>query len=731
MPAKRVFLALPATAYVGLTTATLGLLRALDRHGVRVAFLKPIAQPSEGDPSLDRSVAFVRSSTLLQPPGPIPVEEARARLSKGQAEDLMEEVVQLADQARSDARADVIVAEGLIQTAAFPFAPKLNQMVARALSAEIVLVTKPEGEGLETLGRQLAAAASEFGGFQSGRVAGALLNLADLGTAANIGFEGDSFQALAAFVRQGCPPFASGQLDLVGIAPRDPRLLAPRMADVARVVGAVPLVEGEIRGRRVLDIQLLARSVPNLLHVFKPGNLLVTPCDREDVILAVALAAINGVRLAGLILTGESEPDPNIMQLCRRAWSTGLPVLWAKNNSFETAQALGGMNPEIPIDDAERIAMAMDVVATSVDPEWIRRRLASEVKARLSPPAFRHFLARSARADPKRIALPEGEEPRTIQAAVACAHRGIAWPVLLGSAPAIRDQAAALGLSLPETVSIVEPDPIRDRYVPGFVERRRHKNITPGQARDQLEDNVVLATMMLAQDEVDGLVSGAVHSSANTVRPALQLIKTHPGARVVSSIFFMCLPDQVLVYGDCAINTDPDAETLADIALQSAASAKAFGIEPVVAMISYSTHGSGSGADVDKVAAATARARQLQPGLVIDGPLQYDAAAIADVARAKAPDSPVAGRANVFIFPDLNTGNTTYKAVQRAANVVSIGPMLQGLDKPVNDLSRGALVDDIVYTIALTVIQAQDAARRRAEATKPGKASAKAQARRP
>ncbi|WP_068458704.1 phosphate acetyltransferase, partial [Oleiphilus sp. HI0080] len=225
--------------------------------------------------------------------------------------------------------------------------------------------------------------------------------------------------------------------------------------------------------------------------------------------------------------------------------------------------------------------------------------------------------------------------------------------------------------------------------------------------RSLLEDNVVLATMMVALDEVDGLVSGAVHTTANTVRPALQLIKTSPGAKVVSSIFFMCLPEQVLVYGDCAINPEPNAEELADIAIQSADSARAFGIEPKVAMISYSTGSSGSGADVEKVRAATIIAQKARPDLIIDGPLQYDAAAIESVAAKKAPDSPVAGQATVFIFPDLNTGNTTYKAVQRSANVVSMGPMLQGLNKPVNDLSRGALVDDIIYTIALTAIQAQ------------------------
>jgi phosphate acetyltransferase len=263
------------------------------------------------------------------------------------------------------------------------------------------------------------------------------------------------------------------------------------------------------------------------------------------------------------------------------------------------------------------------------------------------------------------------------------------------------------GWDYPErNFEIVDPRSIRNKYVNAFVELRKHKGMNEVRAHQLLEDNVVLGTMMLQQNDVDGLVSGAIHTTANTILPALQLIKTRPGSSLVSSIFFMCLPDQVMVYGDCAVNPDPDAQQLADIAIQSADSAASFGIPPRVAMISYSTGSSGTGADVEKVREATRIAQAMRPDLLIDGPLQYDAATTASVAASKAPNSPVAGKATVIIFPDLNTGNTTYKAVQRSASVVSVGPMLQGLNKPVNDLSRGALVDDIVYTVALTAIQA-------------------------
>ncbi|MCR3868537.1 phosphate acetyltransferase, partial [Pseudomonas aeruginosa] len=278
--------------------------------------------------------------------------------------------------------------------------------------------------------------------------------------------------------------------------------------------------------------------------------------------------------------------------------------------------------------------------------------------------------------------------------------------VLLAKPDEVQAVAQAQGIVLPEGLEIIDPDLVRQRYVEPMVELRKGKGLNAPMAEQQLEDSVVLATMMLALDEVDGLVSGAIHTTASTIRPALQLIKTAPGYNLVSSVFFMLLPDQVLVYGDCAVNPDPSASDLAEIAVQSAASAQAFGIPARVAMISYSTGDSGSGVDVDKVREATRLAREQRPDLLIDGPLQYDAAAIASVGRQKAPNSPVAGQATVFIFPDLNTGNTTYKAVQRSADCVSVGPMLQGLRKPVNDLSRGALVEDIVYTIALTAIQA-------------------------
>jgi phosphate acetyltransferase len=416
------------------------------------------------------------------------------------------------------------------------------------------------------------------------------------------------------------------------------------------------------------------------------------------------------VEIGAILLTGGYEIDDRINSLCERAFQTGLPVFMVETNTWQTSLSLQSFNLEVPADDHQRVEKLQQYVASHINADWINSLSAhSERSRRLSPPAFRYQLTELARKAGKRIVLPEGDEPRTVKAAALCAERGIAECVLLGNPDEIKRVAAAQGVTLGKGIEIVDPVVVREEYVARLVELRKSKGMTEVVAREQLEDNVVLGTLMLEQGNVDGLVSGAVHTTANTIRPPLQLIKTAPGSSLVSSVFFMLLPDQVLVYGDCAINPDPTAEQLSEIAIQSADSAAAFGIEPRVAMISYSTGNSGAGSDVEKVREATRLAQEKRPDLIIDGPLQYDAAIMADVAQSKAPNSPVAGKATVFIFPDLNTGNTTYKAVQRSADLVSIGPMLQGMRKPVNDLSRGALVDDIVYTVALTAIQSAQA----------------------
>ncbi|MFA9441268.1 phosphate acetyltransferase [Uliginosibacterium sp. sgz301328] len=673
------FFIAPTRQNVGLTSVALGVVRLLQRQGLKVGFAKPVAQDSTG---IERSAHFARQICQIDSPTPISTEQVVARIAAGQNDELLEDIVSICMQAGHGA--DVLVVEGLHTEPGQSFASRLNVDIARSLQAEVVLVANAAESGAATEAHLMARQ------FRSeGHLVSAILNKAmpDFDVAA-AGKELDD-------------------LPLWGTVRFDPALGAPRTLDVARHLNAEVLIEGEIATRRMFETVVAARSVPEVIERLKPGALVISSGDRDDVMLATALAASNGVQLAGLLLTHSSKVDPRVQELAKLALSSGLPLLRTDTDSFGTATRVHSVPSAVPADDSERMAAVLDAVAEQLSVEALMAGVKVPASSRMSPPAFRYQLIQKARAANKRIVLPEGDEPRTVRAAVICQEKGIAHCVLLGKRAAIEAVAAAQGVTLPPSLEIVDPDDIRMKYVPPMVDLRKSKGLTAGQALEQLQDTVVLGTMMLAVGDVDGLVSGAVHTTASTVRPALQLIKTAPGSSIVSSVFFMLMPDQVLVYGDCAINPDPTAEQLAEIAKQSADSARAFGVDPKVAMISYSTGSSGTGADVDKVREATRLAKENHPELVLDGPLQYDAASVREVGQQKAPGSLVAGQATVFVFPDLNTGNTTYKAVQRSANVVSVGPMLQGLRKPVNDLSRGALVDDIVFTIALTAIQAQ------------------------
>ena len=712
-PQKQCIYLVPTGTGVGLTSVSMGLVRALDRSGMKAAFFKPVAQLFRGDTGPERSTHVIRNTTELNPPTPIPYREVVRELAADNSDRLMERILELHHAAGADA--DIVIAEGLISMDEFEHAPMLNQAIARALDASVVLVGAPVGQNLDQLDQELRNAASEFGGIDSERTLGAIVNFVNAprdpeGNLLRDGedrIDGDpiTFERL----RNTCPVFSNPRFRLLACVPWMKRMAVPRTADIAEFLHARIFHEGEMKQRRVQRVFLCARTVSNITHVYQAGALLLIPCDRMDLFLGACMATRNGVPLAGVIFTSAGEPSPEIMRLCKSAVDSGLPILGVPTDSYTTATRIPRMNIEVPIDDIERIEEGMNHVASQISRSWIASLGATRHEPRLSPAAFRYRLVQMARAANKRIILPEGEEIRTLQAANICQKRGIARCILLGKAEVIHETAEKQGLELDPELRIIDPDTIRDQYIDVLVELRKNKGLDRAMAASMLEDNIPLATVMLQQGHVDGLVAGAVHTTAQTVRPALQLIKSKPGNNFVSSLFFMLLPDQVCIYADCAIHENPDANALAEIALQSADSALAFDIEPRVAMISYSTGESGSGSDVEKVREATRIAKKRRPELLIDGPLQYDAASTISVAKSKAPDSPVAGRATVYVFPDLNTGNTTYKAVQRSAKVVSIGPMLQGLNKPVNDLSRGALVEDIIYTIALTAIQAGQA----------------------
>jgi len=699
---KTTFFLSPSSTDAGLTTVSLGLGRALQRRGVTAAFVKPIAQQHPNAKGGERSRAYAEAALGTRPAEPISYAEAADALHNGRVQDVMERVIAVFE--ASTQNADVAVVEGLIVNEGDLASARLNQAIARALDARVLLVDAFIDGDTASLQSRLRVAASGYASGSGKRVVGCILNKAE---PEKFGPTREAWMQGLGRLRKEVPDFRDGVLQLVGCIPESAALLSYRTLDVARHLNAGVMMKGEMENRRVLAVKMLARTVANLYDTFTPGALLLTPADRDDVLMATSLAAIKGIPIAGLVLTGcdTIEPSAMIRDLCAPAADTGLPVLLASGSSYRVINEIGNLTNEIPVDDLERLEATLEFIARHIDCSWlVEKGIESEFEVRLSPPAFRFRLAERARAANRRILLPEGDEPRTIAAAISCAQRGIARCVLIGDPEEI--MAKADGVELPDGIEIINPEAIRHRYVAPLVEMRRHKGLSEAMAAELLEDNVYLATVMLAMDEADGMVSGAVHSTASTIRPALQLIRTSPEAKVVSSVFFMCLPDQVLVYGDCAVNPNPDAEVLADIAVRSAESAEQFGITPRVAMISYSTGESAGGDEVEKVRKATQLAREMRPDLLIDGPLQYDAAAIPEIARKKAPDSAVAGNATVFIFPDLNTGNTTYKAVQRSARVVSVGPVLQGLRKPVNDLSRGSLVDDIIYTIAITAIQA-------------------------
>ena len=688
------FLLAPTGFGVGLSSVSLGVVQALLRSGLKVGFFKPIAQPHPDDTGPERSSALMQATHGIRQPKALSLNYVERMIGNGQLDELMEEIVSMHQQIQAEY--DIIIVEGMTPSRQANYAERINAHLAKTMDAEVILVSAPSSDDLNELSDRIEMQAQLFGGTKDPKVLGVIINKV----------EEAPINGFIERLKSHLPALRKGDLHLIGCIAKNEELNNARTSDFAELIKAKVHNAGDIEQRRVQKVILCSRTVANIVPLLQPGVLVVCPGDRDDIILATSLAELNGVLLAGLLLTGDLTPNPSIMDIGERALKGGLPVMSVPTGSYDTAYNLTRLYKGIPISDTERAKAVTEYIAGQLDQDWLAARCSTVRQLLLSPPAFRHQLVKRAQQANKRIVLPEGNEPRTIQAAAICQKRGIARCVLLAKPEEVHAIAKAQGIELPADLEIIDPESIRQRFIAPMVELRKDKGLTPQLAAVQLEDTVVLATMMLAEDEVDGLVSGAVHTTASTIRPALQLLKTAPGYNLVSSVFFMLLPDQVLVYGDCAVNPDPNAQQLAEIALQSAESAQAFGIDPRVAMISYSTGDSGTGAEVEKVREATRIARETNPALAIDGPLQYDAASIESVGRSKAPDSLVAGRATVFIFPDLNTGNTTYKAVQRSANVISVGPMLQGLRKPVNDLSRGALVDDIVFTIALTAIQA-------------------------
>ena len=494
------------------------------------------------------------------------------------------------------------------------------------------------------------------------------------------------------------------------VLPEEPLLVAPSVAELGKAVEGT-LLRGDpaLLAREAMDVLVAGMTAEHVVERLTEGVAVVTPGDRSDVVLAVlsAHAAEGFPSLSCVILNGGLELHPSIESLVS-GLGLRVPIITTRFGTFETASRVASARGRVTASSQRKIDTAIALMDDHVDIADLLARLAITIPSVVTPQMFTYQLLDRARSDRKRIVLPEGEDDRILKAAGRLLQRGVADLTILGEEPQVRARAAELGVDL-SAAAVLNPrtSELCDKFAEQYAELRKHKSITVEQAREVIHDVSYFGTMLVHNDMVDGMVSGAVHTTAHTVRPAFEIIKTQPGITTVSSIFLMCLSDRVLAYGDCAIVPDPTSEQLADIAISSARTAAQFGIDPRVAMLSYSTGTSGTGADVDKVRVATELVREREPDLLVDGPIQYDAAVDPTTAASKMPDSKVAGRATVLIFPDLNTGNNTYKAVQRSAGAIAIGPVLQGLKKPVNDLSRGALIEDIVNTVAITAIQAQ------------------------
>ncbi len=567
----------------------------------------------------------------------------------------------------------------------------MNAKVAANIGSPVVLVVHGRGRDPETIAAAVKLALAELVNWHAQPVA-AIANRVN---------PNDLQEVRALLSRTGLA---------AGAIPEIPLLVAPTVENLQQACGA-ELVRGnpELLQKESMGFVVAAMALPNVLTRLRDGFTVIAAGDRGELLPALILAHQSATfpNLASIVLTGGFTPPDSVQQLMDGI-QQDLPILVTSGGTFETATRLASVRGRLSALSPVKLETALRVFHDTVDTEALLAAIDVAESDVVTPLMFQYRVFERARADRRRVVLPEGEDERILQATAILSRLAVADLILLGDEAVIRAKAAAIGLDI-SAATIVSPDDpqLVDTFAEEYTRLRAHKGMTMQIATETVSDVSYFGTMMVHLGMADGMVSGAVHTTAHTIRPSFEIIKTAPGTTIVSSVFLMCLSDQVLVYGDCAVNPDPTAPQLADIAISSAATAAQFGIDPRVAMLSYSTGTSGSGADVEKVRAATDLVHQMRPDLMVAGPIQYDAAVDPSVAATKLPDSLVAGRATVLIFPDLNTGNNTYKAVQRSANAVAIGPVLQGLNKPVNDLSRGALVADIVNTVAITAVQAQ------------------------
>jgi len=670
----------------GKSAIALGILHRLAATVARVGVFRPITRAGD-----DRD--YILDLLLAQTTAGLPYERCVGVTYKqlhadrdGAIDDIVERYHAMA------AGCDAVVIVGSDYTdVASPAELGVNARIAVNLGAPVLLAVRAKGRSAEQVAHVAEVCLAE-------------LSLQHAHTAAVVANRCEPSQLTA--VAEALRPLGPRTY----VVPDEPLLVAASVADLQTAVNGT-LVSGDtaLMSRETMGVVVAGMTADHVLERLRDGVAVVTPGDRSDVVLAVASAhAAEGFpSLSCIILNGGFELHRSVGALVA-GLRLRLPIIATTLGTFETASAVASARGRVTTSSQRKIDTALQLMEDHVDLDDLLAQLAIPIPKVTTPQMFTYQLRERARSDRKRIVLPEGDDDRILKSAGRLLQRDIADLTILGDESQIRARAAELGVNLDDaTVFDPRTSELGDQFAEQYAQLRAKKGITVEQAREIMHDVSYFGTMLVYNSHVDGMVSGAAHTTAHTVRPAFEIIGTAPGISTVSSVFLMCLPDQVLAYGDCAIVRDPTVEQLADIAISSAHTAAQFGIEPRVAMLSYSTGASGTGADVDKVREATELVRSRAPQLLVEGPIQYDAAVEPSVAATKMRDSPVAGRATVLIFPDLNAGNNAYKAVQRSAGAIAIGPVLQGLNKPVNDLSRGALVEDIVNTVAITAIQAQ------------------------
>ncbi|MEV4658473.1 phosphate acetyltransferase [Micromonospora sp. NPDC049301] len=669
----------------GKSTIALGLAELLSRQVGRIGVFRPLVADTGPDPILALLSDRYRIEQPLAELAGTSYAKATALVADGRREELISAIVERYRAVERQCPAVVVVGSDF-DDPGDPAHPRELAFNAR-LATEFGSVVVPVVDGFGQEPATVAAA-----------MRGAYHDLADLGAT-----------VLAVIANRVPGPMTLPELPVPAYAiPEVPSVSAPTVAEVATALGATLLAGDDAAlGRDVLDFVVGAAHVPTLLDHLTEGALVITPGDRADLLVAASAAHVAGqVSVAGLVLTLGEQPDPRVMRLVE-GLNTGLAVLSVRTDSYDTVAASSRIEGRLSAANPRKVEAALGAFERCVDTDDLARRLRVSRSTRVTPLMFENELIDRARSRRRHLVLPEGGDERILRAAEILLRRGVVELTLLGRPDDVARRTRELGIDLGDAHVV---DPVtsgwRDDFAAEYARLRAHRGVTAEVAHDIVGQPNYFGTLMVATGRADGMVSGATHTTAATIRPAFEIIRTVPEVSVASSVFFMLLADRVLVYGDCAVNRDPDAAQLADIAISSADTAARFGIEPRVAMLSYSTGSSGAGADVEKVAKATALVRERRPDLLVEGPIQYDAAIDPAVAATKLPGSPVAGRATVFIFPDLNTGNNTYKAVQRSAGAVAVGPVMQGLRRPVNDLSRGATVPDIVNTVAITAIQA-------------------------